>query len=338
MRRLSEKINTLTRQHAKGYIQLRSTPRQGLSLTTLTFPGLPIPLEISWTVSEGYLVAGATPHAVMAAVEHARGAGPSLLDNASFREMGGDLWEGASYLTFTDIPRLARSGYGLAQLACSAIANGVRSPANPQRDPGLILPRFNELIEGASASVSMYRLDGNDLVGTFQSDRSFLVNLCGGLGVVGQSASSVGMAAVATGVLLPAIGQARQKAQIAKSSAQIRQLAIAMMTYAADNDDAAPPSLEALRPYLGADLPTSPFGPVSDGRGDYWMNTTLQRLSHSKVPHQHVAFYDRAMYEHSHSVVVGFFDGHVKTMSAWELEALISDEPNAGTDFDLPRR
>jgi hypothetical protein len=123
-----------------------------------------VPLEITWTVAEGYLIFGATPHAAMAAVEHARGAGPSVLDNPRFLEMGGDAWDGATYVTFTDIPRLARGGYGLAQLACSALANGVRSPANPRRDPGLILPAFNELMDGAKASVSIYRLDGDDLI------------------------------------------------------------------------------------------------------------------------------------------------------------------------------
>jgi hypothetical protein len=336
LQRLNDKINALTREHAKGYVQIRTVERNGLSLTMLTFPGLPVPLEISWTISEGYLVFGATPHAVIAAVEQARGTGPSLLDNVSFLEMGGGAWKGATYVTFTDMPRLARSGYGLTQLACSAIANGVRSPANPQRDPGVILPAFNKLMDGAKASVSIYRLDGNDLVGTFQADRSFLVNLCGGLGLVGQSGSTFAMAALAGGILLPSIGEAREQARVTMSSAQIRQLSIAMMTYAAEHDDAAPPSLKALGPYIGPGLLNSPLGPVSDDRGDYWMNTTVRRLSECRFPNKRIAFYDRAMYEHTDEVAVGFYDGHVETMGTWELEAMMTDEPNAGTDFDLP--
>ncbi|MHC4787463.1 MAG: hypothetical protein ACYTE6_16015, partial [Planctomycetota bacterium] len=336
LRHLEDKINALTREHAKSYVQIRTVPRNGLSLTTLTFPGLPVPLEITWTVAEGYLIFGATPHAAMAAVEHARGAGPSVLDNPRFLEMGGAAWEGATYVTFTDIPRLARGGYGLAQLACSALANGVRSPANPRRDPGLILPAFNELMDGAKASVSIYRLDGDDLIGTIQSDRSLLVNLCGGLGLIGQSGSTVAMAAMAGGVLLPSYAKAHEQARGLKSSTQLRQLAIAVMTYAAEHDDALPPGFEALRPYIHPGLLHSPWGPVTDGRGDYWMNTTVQRLSACRFPERQIVFYDRAMYEHTDEVAVGFYDGHVVIMSTWELDELIADEPNAGTDFDLP--
>jgi hypothetical protein len=251
-------------------------------------------------------------------------------------QMGGNHWEGAIYVGFLDTPRLARSGYGLAQLACSALANGVRSPTDPERDPGPILPPFNALMNGAKASVSIYRLDGDDMVGTFQSDRSFMVNLCGGLGLIGQSGTSIAMGAAAVGVMMPAMAKARTNAKPAKSAAQVRQLTIAMMMYAADNDDFAPPSFEALEHYLGRGMLDSPYGPVSDHRGDYWMNTSVERVSTSRRPDRQIAFYDRAMYENMHEVVVGFYDGHVETMTAWDFEALIGEEPNAGVDFDLP--
>jgi prepilin-type processing-associated H-X9-DG protein len=336
--RLTGVINERSRLHARGYVQLRAFQREGVMLTTLTFPGLPIPLEISWTIHGGYLIAGAAPQAVIGAVRQAGGAGPSLANNASFRRMGGDAWQDALQVKFTDIPRLARSGYGLTQLLCAAIANGVRSPADPQRDPGLILPPYGELMDGASASVSIVRLDGNDLVGTIQSDRSLLVNLCGGLGMIGGSGSTIGVAALAGGILMPSLAKAQDNARAVKSAAQIRMLVVSMMAYAAEHDDASPPSIDALRPYIDRDRLTSPFGPVSDGRGDYWMNTDVERLAEIRFPDRRVAFYDRAMYEKGKHVTVGFFDGHVETMSTWELEMLIEEEPNAGTDFDLPDR
>ncbi|MHC4992971.1 MAG: hypothetical protein ACYTGC_18510, partial [Planctomycetota bacterium] len=336
LRRLNDRINALTMEHAKGYVQVRTAQRDGVSLTTLMFPGLPVPLEISWTIADGYLIFGATPHAVIAALGHARGAGPSLLDKPDFLEMGGRDWEGATYVAYTDMPRLVRSGYGLTQLLCSAVANGVRSPENPKRDPGLILPAFNVLVDGAKSSVSMYRLDGNDLVGTFQMDRSVLVNVSGGLGLIGQSGTTLAMGALAGGVLLPSIAKAREQARVTMSSAQVRQLSMAMMTYAAEHDDAAPDSFDALRPYFHPALLNSPYGPVSDGRGDYWMNATVPRLSACRFPAKQIAFYDRAMYESAPKVAVGFYDGHVETMDTWALEALMAEEPNAGTDFDLP--
>ena len=336
LHRLAEKVNELAREHARGYVQMRDYKREGMPLTTLTFPGLPVPLEISWTITDGYLIFGATPHAVIAAARQAKGAGPSLLDNRKFTQMGGTRWEGATYVTYADMPRLARSGYGFAQLACSAIANGVRSPTDVQRDPGLILPPFNTLMNGAKASVSIYRLDGDDLVGTFQADRSFMVNLCGGLGMIGQSGAPIAVAAMGAGILVPSLEKAREQARVTKSAAQVRQLSMAMMVYAAENDDLAPPGWPALEPFLGPGMLNSSFGPVSDGRGDYWMNTSVRRLSDPRRPDEVIAFYDRAMYERTHEVAVGFFDGHVQVMSTWEFEMLLEEEPNLGTDFDLP--
>ena len=130
--------------------------------------------------------------------------------------------------------------------------------------------------------------------------------------------------------------KAHEQARGLKSSTQLRQLAIAVMTYAAEHDDALPPSVEALQPYIDPGLLHSPWGPASDGRGDYWMSTTVRRLSACRFPERKIAFYDRAMYEHTDEVAVGFYDGHVVIMSTWELDELMADEPNAGTDFDLP--
>ena len=113
-------------------------------------------------------------------------------------------------------------------------------------------------------------------------------------------------------------------------------LAVAMQTYAADHDDAVPASLDALRPYIEGDGLSSPFGPVSDGRGDYWINTKLRRLNASTIPDRQVAIYDRAMYESGVAVTVCFIDGHVEALDAWEFDALINEEPNAGTEFDRP--
>ena len=66
------------------------------------------------------------------------------------------------------------------------------------------------------------------------------------------------------------------------------------------------------------------------------MNTTVRRLNECRFPSRQIAFYDRAMYENAHEVAVGFYDGHVETMSTWEFDVKIAEEPNADTDFDLP--
>lgn len=322
------------REHARGYVRARTQALGDLRLTTLAFPGLPVPLEPSWTVAGGFLFVGATPQAVTAAVGQTRGAPRSILDHAGFREVVGDRWQNALDVGFSDVPRLARSGYGLGALLASALSNAVRSPADPQRDAGPVLPPFAELLAGAKAAGSAYRIEGEDLVGTFQADRSVALNSCAALGMAG--AGSPMATAMWAGVLFPAVARARDEAQARRAAAHVEDLAAALKAYAADNRNAMPRSMEALRPYVEAHPLRSPFGPAADGRGDYWLNTTLRRLGESRSPSRHVAVYDRAMYGPGRHVAVGFFDGHVELLERWTFEELIAEAPNAGTDFDLP--
>lgn len=216
--KLSETINALGAEHAKGYVQLRDTTVAGHALKMLTFPGLPIPLEISCGASGNYFFAGLTPHAIVAAMEQAKGNKPSILDNPRFMEMGGENWQGSMQFAFMDTPRMVRSGYGFTSLICAAISNAVRSPSDASRDAGLILPSFNDLLKGAKASTSFYRIDGNDMIVTTQADRSFLVNLAGGLGMLGNSGAPL-VALVGASIMLPAISKARQNANEMREAA-----------------------------------------------------------------------------------------------------------------------
>ena len=115
--KLSETINALGAEHAKGYVQIRDKNVNGHAFKMLTFPGLPIPLEISFAVSGDYFFAGLSPHAIVAAIEQSNGDKPSILDNPRFMEMGGENWQGSMQFAFMDTPRMVRSGYGFTFLS-----------------------------------------------------------------------------------------------------------------------------------------------------------------------------------------------------------------------------
>jgi hypothetical protein len=186
--RIDERVNAMAREEARGYVRLRTSARGPHQVTTLTFPGLPIPLEPSWALSKGWLVAAATPQALAAALDRGTAGGKSLLDNKRFREMGGDGWRKATSVTFLDTPHLVRSGYGLTSMLCSALSNAVCAPGSPDRFQGPILPPLAQLLDGAKAWVSLYGFEGEDLVGTSQGDRSVLVNVAGLAGLVAECA------------------------------------------------------------------------------------------------------------------------------------------------------
>jgi hypothetical protein len=336
--RLSSMANELAKQHAKGYVRIAERTVGDRKLMVLTFPGLPIPLELCWAMADGFLYSAASPQALIAGMNQGRGGKQSLADNPRFKEMGGDKVNDAIQVAFIDTPRLINGGYGIVSLAMAALGNAVRSPELPQRDPGMIMPSYSELQANAKAAVTIVRLQGDDVVMTSQYDRSTLVNGCAVAGMFGGY-TGIAAAALAAGVTLPAVGKARDQAQISRSMVNLKQISTAIYTYGAEFDDAMPQTTEVLvkNGYIPRDLFDSPFGPMHDGGGDYFFNlAAVKRLSESRFPDRHVLGYDRALYQAQGRTVVVFYDGHIQQMDSSEFQELIAEAPNAGVDFKVP--
>lgn len=209
--KMTAMMNQMAKQNAKGYVRIAERTINNQPMRSLTFPGVPIPLEISFAMADGYLHVAASPQSLLAAIEQSRSAKSSLADNPRFKEMGGDKVNGAMKVSFMDTPRLMRGGYGIASLGMAALTNAVRSPTDSQRGSDLIMPSLGELSNGAKAAVSITRFEGNDLVATCQMDRSALVNICGAVGAWGGSPLSLAAMSAFSGVTLPALNKARQR-------------------------------------------------------------------------------------------------------------------------------
>ncbi|MEW6073660.1 MAG: hypothetical protein AB1726_13840 [Planctomycetota bacterium] len=175
-------LNDLATGEARGYVRIRDWQNGEHLCHSLSFPGLPIPLEPSLALIEGWLLAAATPQALVAAIEQAAGSGPGLAAHPGFRAAEVGPRDDLLSVSFTDTAAALPGGYGLAALVASALANGVRSPASPDRDPGLVLPPYLDLAKGARATVAVSRLVGNDLVTLGEADGSMVVNTTALLG------------------------------------------------------------------------------------------------------------------------------------------------------------
>lgn len=339
--RLMGRVNQLAQQHAKGYVRLAERSINNQKLTVITFPGLPVPLELCWAMSDGYLYAAGSPQALTAAINQGRSGKQSLVDNPRFKEMGGENLNDAIQVTFVDTPRLLRDGYGLVNLGLAALANAVRSPTDAARDPGLIMPSYADLANNAKAALTISRIQGDDLVATCQFDRSILVNACGTVGLFG-SAGGAYATAIAAAIMIPALekarGHAREHGDHAQSAAQLRQISMAIMIYAQDHNDRLPQNLRELvdGDYVTHDLLQSPLGPVADHQGDYWFNTSVGRFSGAAEPDRQILGYDRASYAGGDQIAVVFFDGHVETMSRDDFDRIIAAKRHAGVEFNQP--
>lgn len=189
----------------RGYVRMRSweaKDAQGgaVKLHSLAFPGLPVPLEVSLGVIDGKLVMGLTPQGLLAAVDHWRSNRPTLADNPRFKEASAGLLATAQDVNFIDMPRTIQRGYPVAQMLGSAVANLVRSPIDPSRDPGVVTPSYRALTQNAKAWISVTSMQGGDFVFLSSGDPSIMVNVAGAAGSMGMTPALIGAAIGASAI------------------------------------------------------------------------------------------------------------------------------------------
>ncbi|MFN0134137.1 MAG: hypothetical protein ACKVW3_16605 [Phycisphaerales bacterium] len=183
-----------------GYLRLVGWKDGDSDLWTLRFPGLPVPLELTFALTPNWLMVSPTPQGAVVASRQATGKGDKgMMSNPA---IAGRFPEGKAFtgLSYSDSPRTMAGGYTLLSMLGSAVANAVRSPTDPGREPGLLVPPFNDLRKGAKSSVSYTYWRGDDQVTETRSDRSTLVAACSSLGSAGgliplfAAAAAVGVA------------------------------------------------------------------------------------------------------------------------------------------------
>ncbi|QOJ01743.1 MAG: hypothetical protein HRU70_15160 [Phycisphaeraceae bacterium] len=164
----------------------RVTPwtHEGAQMFSVRFQGVPVPLEVTWAATDRWLIAGLTPQAVIGAVRQVSGKGDAGLGSVAavagaVKDAGG----APIYVEYTDTTRTLRDGYTLLTMTGSAIANGLRSPSDPAREPGLVVPPFQDLVKGAVPSVTLAYWRGADLTLTRSADASILVTAGSTLGL-----------------------------------------------------------------------------------------------------------------------------------------------------------
>lgn len=166
----------------RGYVSIRSYDADGGTFFTASFNGLPVPIEPTWTIAGTWLVIGATPQATMAARAQIMGKGDAGLGSNRLVLEGMPSGVQPLTLSFVDAAKVGRDGYPLVTMAGSMVGNAVRSRAGASggglsREPGVIVPGYAALMDGAKPIVGVSYYDGADYVIRGQYDKSVLVNM-----------------------------------------------------------------------------------------------------------------------------------------------------------------
>ncbi len=203
--RLRAFANAALGRETEGYVRGRAWSDEGSQLFTLSFPGLPIPVELTYALQGKWLVLALSPQAALTAVRQARGAGDAGLSaNATFMNAM-PRGQAMTAVSFVDTKKTMSRGYQYVALLGSAIRNGVQSPQDPERMPGMVVPPFAELADGARPMVQYSFWAGDDYVTIGEGDRSMLVNASGVMGALDPFMPLIGL-----GFAAMAAGQARE--------------------------------------------------------------------------------------------------------------------------------
>ncbi|MEZ6234030.1 MAG: hypothetical protein R3B68_07560 [Phycisphaerales bacterium] len=322
-------------ENVPGGVEIRENSAGGHDYYTLTFPGLPIPAEVSWTIHDNRLMAALSPRSLLEAMSQSAGRDRSFANAPAFAAAAGRNADGILSINYNDTPRFAAQGYGIMSLLAAGLSNAVRTQDGAE--PAIVMPAYNEFMQGIQPSMTIARWDGDNIRihGTF--DGSLLANVAG----TPSTLIAPVAAAVAAGAVLPAVEKARESAQQAQAASNLRQVATAMHMYANDNRDRIPEDIDDLAEYLDHMMLSSPFGPCYDGSPDFAIRSDLggSRMGRVEFPSTTLAAIDRAMVINSQEkVAVAFFDGHVEVVYSWEFSDMLAQEQNRGAfeAFDLP--
>jgi len=331
--------NAISKQGAQGYVRIESTDMHARRVTVLRFPGLPIPLELAFTQADGYLLAALSPQALLAGVDQLMNDHGTLLDHPRFVEMGGSI-DNSVKAEFMDTPACMRSGYMLVNMGMAALSNVVRSPRHRDREPGFIMPSYDVLAKDAKATVTMTRIDGDDLLIETQCDRSLLANVCGTAGLLMDGGGmALAGGAMSAGLLLPALEQARESARSAKAANQGRSIGMAYAIYQSEHDGVMPNDPNDIVAYVGPDALRSEFGPSPDGGADFWLDLSGRDIDGITMPSRYIIAVDRAAYHTgADRITVVFADGHVEMLSTFELQEHLRRDVNSHVDLNQIRR
>ncbi len=153
---------------------------------------------------------------------------------------------------------------------------------------------------------------------------------------------------ICAGILLPALGKARQAARTVVTQSYLKQISIGLYKYAQDNKDYMPEAATGWQQRLS---PYGLSGPMleSANKPDNWTKPTLiyvplsTPIAKVRNPSSVVVVYEDPAIDPGDTVPVAFLDGSVRVISEEELAAMLkaqaetpddagASKPNAGTD------
>lgn len=208
--------------------KLESWMHGATACTSLSFPGMPVPVEPSIATRGGlvFLALGRSP--LRQALDQVD-APSSLLDHAELQGLSEDELEGLVGFSFLDTPACVQRGYGMVNMILTSASQMVRSQGGPELTA--FVPTGAKLSEGMRPALSFTYLIGPDRVTTAVHDRSWVAR---GTAVLGSPIGEVSpFNPMVAAIAIPKLMSARLSANEAAAIATLRSVMSAQAQFQA---------------------------------------------------------------------------------------------------------
>ena len=304
-----------------GMVQVSSQEQGGRTVHTwAVMPLAMTQIMPTWTVDGKGLIIGSSPAICTRAIEQfeqLRSGGKSIRDTEGFKRVTAGLPANLisfrysdSKLQFTQLMTTLQQFWPMATMFA----------AKAELKLPVILPNLSHIAQDMGASSQYSWFDDRGLHSRYR-----------GPGLE-PSLGAVAGGAIGAGVLMPALGRARQQARGAVSMSNLKNLGLATIMYADDHDGKLPENFEQMWDYYkNSKILESPQRPAGFDGPSY-----IYVKGHSldvKSPHRQIVIYENPEYLRD-NIPALFLDGHVERMQRHRfVEALEATYQQLGREM-----
>jgi prepilin-type processing-associated H-X9-DG protein len=290
----------------------------------------------AWAVRDGNLYIALYPQMVAAAADHVWAARPSLLDNERFAAMRGTAGDAkVSSFGWVDVPNNVGDGYQ-SSIMLTRLAAGMADMMGVDA-PAMVLPPLHKLRAHLSPVAGF---GWSDDKGWHMRSTSPFPG-ASYLGTPGNAAMSQYM--MMAGMMMPAMVSARSTAQATSSLNNMRQIAVAMHTWAQEHDGRLPEKLGPalleytgdahvfVHPQAGGFVPIEPDQAWFDRNADYIYVAGGKKLTDFREGTSNaVMMFEKQRWAQQGMIAVLFVDGHVQRIVIPQADEMLRKQTGKG--------
>ncbi len=286
-------------EESDGMVQVSSQVQDGRTIQTLAvMPLAMVQIMPCWAISDDKVVIASNPTMCNLAIEQIKSGKKSIRSTEGFKKVTAKLPDNLTGLKYSDSKvQFNQMMTGLQQFW--PMMTMVAAKAKLQLP--FVLPSLTHIAEkmGPSCQYSWYDDQG------FRSHYQ-------GVGIE-ESIAAVAGGAIGVGIMMPALARTRNQAKRVVSMNNLKQLVLATIIYADDNDGIFPENLEQIKKYTNSSkVFESPVKP-KDFNGPSYIYVQGHSTKTGTSPANGIIIYENPEYCDD-KVNVAFLDGHVESM------------------------